>query len=66
MEPTSNSQRQGPADRSGDRNAGDGEAEYVCKVCRQSIPPTADRRFRERLVHRACQAELRCGVTVDR
>jgi len=60
MEPTSNSTSGEPAEVTGSSDAA-----YVCKVCRESIPQTVDRQWRERLVHRDCLAELRCGVTLN-
>lgn len=62
MEPTSNSQNQEPAAETGDAA---GEATHVCRVCQRSIPRTVEPQWREKLVHRACFAELRCGITLD-
>jgi len=59
MEPTSNSKSEestGVADSSA--------VAHICRVCHRSIPRTADPQRRESLVHRACLAELQCGITV--
>ncbi|MBX0285635.1 hypothetical protein [Haloarcula salinisoli] len=39
------------------------DPDHICRVCHQPIPRPDDRR-QELLVHRACLAELRCGVTL--
>jgi len=60
MEPTSDSQSQDY----GRTGVTDAAATHVCRVCHRPIPETADRRWRDSLVHRACHAELRCGVSL--
>jgi len=59
MEPTTNGE---PEDATG--VADSSEPTHICKVCHRSIPRSVDPQRRESLVHRACLAELRCGVTV--
>ena len=58
MEQTSNSQ---PQEAAGVSDSAD--PDHLCRVCHQPISRPADRQ-RESLVHRACLAELRCGVTL--
>ncbi len=58
MEPTSNSQ---PRESTGVSDSAD--PDHICRVCHQPVPRQTDQR-RESLVHRACLAELRCGVTL--